>query len=149
MKKPDPTNSNIRDIFQLCYGSQNPSDSFELFKEKGTPLFNDDDPIVHSTHPLDQVLMDIVKKMNITDEYFTEKYKDYALRFKGYHIIQTSNNKSNLLKALKSGNITMKRFLEVNRVLDLTPVRYLFEFDYQGKKISFELNDTKGDSAND
>ncbi len=140
MQKPNPTNSKISDLFAAFY-AQNGKDEFESLKENGTPLFSPDDPIMASTHPLDKILLKLVKKLNVTEEYFTEKYKDYALRCKGYHIIQTSNNKSNLLKALKSGQITIKRFLEMSRILGLTPTRYRFEFECNGEPVNVELSD--------
>ena len=139
MQRPDPQNSAISDIFTQYVDSEYEKDQLEPLKENGTPLLSPEDPIMSSQEPLDITLVEILQSNHITYEYFSEKYNDYALRFKGYHINQTSNNKSNTLKAIKNGKITWKRFSEMTNILGMRPTKYRFEYMYQGKKVTYEL----------
>ena len=141
MQKPDPKQSSISDIFTQYRDIEYEKDQLEPLKENGTPLLDPEDPIMMSKDDLDIVLVEIIQSNNITYEYFSEKYNEYAMRVKGYHINQTSNNKSNTLKAIKNGGITKKRFNEMIIILGMKPVLYRYDFIYNGKRVSYQIGD--------
>lgn len=141
MQKPDPKSTAMSDIFTQYRDNEYNCDQLEPLKENGTPLLDQDDPIMMSKKPLDVILVDIITSNHITYEYFSEKYNDYAMRVKGYHINQTSNNKSNTLKAIKNGCITEKRFTEMTVILGMIPVLCRYDFIYNGKRVSYKLGE--------
>ena len=141
MQKPDPKRTAISDIFTQYRDNEYEKDQLEPLKENGTPLLSPEDPIMSSKKQLDIILVNIIISNNITYEYFSEKYNDYAMRVKGYHISQTSNNKSNTLKAIKNGCITEKRFSEMTTILGMIPVLCRYDFIYNGKRVSYKLGD--------
>ena len=87
---------------------------------------------------------------NITEEYFNERYKIYAMKELGMLPNQASNNRSNLTKALKLGGITFKRFLEVAcMVLGFTIENLIFELaDKEGKLQTLEFKETNRAMSN-
>lgn len=112
MKRPDPNASRIRDIFSQTFANIKKPDELEQLKYVGDQMFRPEE--VHATnHQLDRMLRQYFVDNHISEEYFAEKYKLYALKELGMHPTQASNNRSNLTKSLKAGHITFKRFLEV------------------------------------
>jgi len=114
MKKPDPENSKIRDIFDRNF----PYESVEMkWADNGQPLFEETDPITTSTGWLDMLVHKLIVEDKITQEAFAELYRLYGTREKGFHIEQANNNKSNTIKSLRNGHISAKKFSEVLRIL--------------------------------
>ena len=112
MKRPDPNASRISNIFSQTFLNMKKPDELEQLKYVGEQLFKSEE--VHATnHQLDRMLRQYFVDNHISEEYFAEKYKLYALKELGLHPTAASNNRSNLTKALKAGHITFKRFLEV------------------------------------
>lgn len=145
MQKPDPSKSRINDIFTARFENMQPVDELEQLKHHGDPLFTELDPVFRSSWLLDRMLVKICEENHITEAYFAEKYKLYALKVLGMHPTQASNNRSNLLKALKAGNITFKRFLEVVcKVLAFNIEQVVFEVvEPTGIKQAFSLKEKK------
>ena len=145
MQKPDPSKSRINDIFTARFENMQPVDELEQLKHHGDPLFTELDPVYKSSWLLDRMLVKICSENHITEAYFAEKYKLYALKVLGMHPTQASNNRSNLLKALKAGNITFKRFLEVVcKVLAFNIEQVVFEVvEPSGTKQAFSLKEQK------
>lgn len=143
MIKPDPSQSRIKDIFAKTLANASKADELEQLKLAGTPLFTDED-ITETSWPLDRLIRRLCVENNITEEYFNERYKVFAMKELGMHPTQASNNRSNLVKALKAGNITYKRFLEVAcMVLGFTIENMVFEFaDKEGKVQTLEFRET-------
>ena len=135
MQRPDPNKSRIRDIFTKTFENSKKVDELEQLKHIGPPLFSDAE-IYATSWPLDRVLRKFCVENNISEAYFAEKYKIYALQELGMHPTQASNNRSNLTKALKAGHITWKRLVEViSNVLG-----------YVVEEIEFTISDTSGSS---
>lgn len=110
--RPDPNASRIRDIFSQTFAHAKKPDELEQLKFVGEQLFKQEE-VNATNHQLDRMLRQYFVDNHISEEYFAEKYKLYALKELGMHPTQASNNRSNLTKALKAGHITFKRFLEV------------------------------------
>ena len=135
MNRPDPQQSRVRDIVAELTNIRPRIDELEKLKRQGPLLFTQEDVYATSWHP-DQILREICVKNNITEAYFAERYKLYELQVLGKHPIQASNDRSNTVKALKSGYITYKRLIEVvQNVLGLKIIR-----------ISMELMDADGNT---
>ena len=143
MIKPDSSQSRIKDIFAKTLANTTKVDELEQLKLAGTPMFTDDE-INATSWPLDRLIRRLCVENNITEEYFNERYKIYAMKELGMHPAQASNNRSNLTKALKAGNITYKRFLEVAcMVLGFTVENMVFEFaDREGNVQKLEFRET-------
>lgn len=143
MQKPDPAKSRINDIFTARFENMQPVDELEQLKHHGDPLFTENDDVYKSSWLLDRLLVKICQENHITETYFAEKYKMYGLKILGMHPTQASNNRSNLLKALKAGNITFKRFLEVVcKVLAFNIDQVIFEvIEPTGNKQAFSLKE--------
>ena len=91
-------------------------------------LFEEKD-IYATSWPLDQLLRELCVKNHITEAYFNERYKIYALQELGKLPTQASNDRSNTVKAIKNGYITYKRLIEVaQHVLGLNVMRMQFVF---------------------
>lgn len=112
MKKPDPTKSRIATQFANRFEQMVDLDELEQLKAQSPKLFTKDE-INESAWHWDRILRKICVENNISVAYFDEKYRLYATLVLGMDSIKTSNNRSNLYKALKAGNITYKRFVEV------------------------------------
>ena len=135
MQRPDPNNSRIRDIFTKTFANSKKVDELEQLKHIGPLLFTDAE-IYATSWPLDRMLRRFCVENNISEAYFAEKYKLYALQELGMHPTQASNNRSNLTKALKAGHITYKRFVEV--VCNV--------LGYVVEEMEFKISDKKGGS---
>ena len=133
MQKPDPNNSRIRDIFTKTFANSKKVDELEQLKHIGPPLFSDGEIYATSCH-LDRMLRKFCVENNITEAYFAEKFKLYALQELGMDPAQASNNRSNLTKALKAGHITYKRFVEV--ICNV--------LGYVVEEIEYKISDKKG-----
>ena len=112
MLRPDPNASRIRDIFSQTFAHTKKPDELEHLKYVGEQMFKPEE-VNATNHQLDRLLRQYFVDNHISEEYFAEKFKLYALKELGMHPIQASNNRSNLTKALKAGYITFRRFLEV------------------------------------
>ena len=112
MLRPDPNQSRIREIFSQTFANTKKPDELEQLKYVGEQMFRPEEVNATSSQ-LDRMLRQYFVDNHISEEYFAEKYKLYALRERGMHPNEASNNRSNLTKALRAGYITMKRFLEV------------------------------------
>ena len=143
MIKPNPNNSRIREIFTQTLANTKKPDELEQLKYVGEQLFKPEE-INATNHQLDKILRQYFVDNHISEEYFTEKYKLYALKELGMHPTQASNNRSNLTKALKAGHITFKRFLEVIcMVLGNTIDSMTFIFvDNDGHSQTFSVSET-------
>lgn len=143
MQKPDQANSRIRDMFVNRFAARKHFDELEVLKEQGKPLFSENDPIYNSTQVLDRFVIRCCQDNHITEPYFHEKYTRYAINVLGYHPTQASTQRSNMLKMMKKGNITFKRFIEFCcRVLDMPLNKMSFEFTKpSGERFNMELND--------
>lgn len=112
MKKPDPSKSRIATRFENRFDQMVDLDELEQLKAQSPKLFTEEEMFASSWH-LDLILRKICVENNISVAYFDEKYRLYATLVLGMDSVKTSNNRSNLYKALKAGNITYKRFIEV------------------------------------
>ena len=112
MLRPDPNQSRIREIFSQTFANTKKPDELEQLKYVGEQMFRPEE-VNATSHQLDRMLRQYFVDNHISEEYFAEKYKLYALKERGMHPVEASNNRSNLTKALKAGYITFKRFLEV------------------------------------
>jgi len=110
--RPDPNNSRIRDIFSQTLTSLRKPDELEQLKYVG-PLLFEESEVCATSSALDKLLRRFCVDNHISEEYFSEKYKMYALCELGMHPTQASNNRSNLTKAIKAGHITFKTFINV------------------------------------
>ena len=149
MIKPDPSQSRIKDIFAKTLANTTKVDELEQLKLSGTPLFTPEEINATSWH-LDRMIRKLCVENNITEEYFNERYKIYAMKELGMLPSQASNNRSNLTKALKLGGITFKRFLEVAcMVLGFTIENLIFELaDKEGKLQTLEFKETNRAMSN-
>ncbi len=140
MEKPDQNNSRIRDMFVNRFASRQAVDSLDILKEQGPLIFTENDPIWHSTYPLDQVAVQLCKDSRITEPYFQEKYKNYAIKVLGQHPQQASTQRSNMLKMMRRGHITFKRLMEFCcRVLGMPLKTLAFEFKQPTKDQSVDI----------
>lgn len=140
MEKPDQNSSRIRDMFVNRFSERKAVDSLEILKEEGPLIFTESDPIWHSTYPLDQVAVQLCKDSRITEPYFQEKYKNYAIKVLGQHPQQASTQRSNMLKMMRRGHITFKRLMEFCcRVLGMPLKTLAFEFKQPAKGQSLDI----------
>lgn len=129
MKQPDQASSRIRDMFTNQFVGRSGVDELAALKEQGPLVFGPEDPIYQSPELLDRLVMQICAECRITIAYFEEKYKLYAIRVLGYDPQKALTQRSNMLKMMRKGHITMRRFLEfVCRVLELPLEKVRFEF---------------------
>lgn len=112
MKKPDPRQSRIREMFLETLANVKKPDELEALKYVGPQVFTQED-VNATSSKLDRLVRQYFVDNHISEEYFSEKYKLFALKEYGtIDPTKSSNNKSNLMKALKTGHITFRRFLE-------------------------------------
>ena len=135
MNRPDPNKSRIRDIFTQTFANSKKVDELEQLKRIGPLLFTEAE-IYATPWPLDRLLRKFCVDNSITEAYFAEKYKIFALQELGMHPTQASNNRSNLTKALKAGHITYKRLVEVI----CNVLGYVIE------EMEFKISDKTGES---
>jgi hypothetical protein len=123
VKKPDPESTSIiTHDFDDLTGSLVPPDQLERLKYVGEPLFTEKemnascDLLVHTFRQLCVV-------EHISQKYFDEKYKIYAITVLGKTPQAAMNNKSNIVKMLKRGDkLSWKKFIELTHlVLGLKP----------------------------
>ncbi len=149
MNKPDPSKSRIRSIFTETFSNvnkQQKEDELEQLKTVGPLLFSEAE-IYATPHSLDKVLRKFCVENNITEAYFTEKFKIFALQELGMHPVRESNNRSNTIKSLKAGYITYKTFIKVMcMVLGYTIEEMTFVFsddDGTTQQLSFKESNAK------
>ena len=111
MRKPDPNASRVRNIITENLLRDIKLKDIENYRNQGELLFTEED-INATPWPLDRFIRSIMVQNRITEPYFNELYKIYAMEKLGQLPSQASNNRSNLVKALKCGGITYKRFIE-------------------------------------
>jgi hypothetical protein len=140
MEKPDQANSRIRDMFVNKYARRQEIDELEALKEQGELIFTENDPIFYSTYPLDQVAVKLCQDSRITEPYFQERYKMYAIKVLGQHPQQASTQRSNMLKMMRRGHITFKRLMEFCcRVLGMPLKTLAFEFNHPTKTNTVDI----------
>ena len=89
---------------------------------------------------LDVVIRKLVIDNNITKEEFSSKFKVLSSVWDGMDSASISNRKGNLYRALKSGNITFRKFVEfVCGVLGYEMVEVKFTFKKPDGK-SYKVN---------
>lgn len=91
----------------------------QTLMSSGAPLFVQEE-VVASTHPLDVLLRSIFVKKKITKEYFSQQCRKYAIEVMGLMSSAANTPGSNLIRALKQGNISWMRFFEALAVLNLS-----------------------------
>jgi hypothetical protein len=94
-----------------------------LIKDGGVPLFTKEQ-INETPDMLDKLLRSILVDNNITKEYFSERAKAYAFSI-GIHQTKVGNYKSNILKTLKKGKITYRKFEEIVHYILGYPIEHL------------------------
>lgn len=144
MNKPDPRQSRVRDLISETTTIIKKVEDLEKLKQQGPLLFEEKD-IYATSWPLDQLLRELCVRNHITEAYFNERYKIYALQELGKLPTQASNDRSNTVKAIKNGYITYKRLIDVaQHVLGFNVMRLQFVFrDNKGnvQSIEFEKKD--------
>ena len=81
-----------------------------LLIRPGKPLFTKDDLIGRHLNAHDKILRVACIRNSITEEYFTECFNRYALEVLNEMPTKIYHQKLNLLRAIRSGGITTKRF---------------------------------------
>lgn len=132
MKKPSPESSNLitKEFDEFAEsllpsdwsGTILPPDQIEELKQKGTPLFTEEE-VNATADQLNLIFRKLCVDQHITLEYFTEKYKIYAMTKLGKTPQGALNNKTNIVKQLKhTDKITWTRFNELTAlVLGIKP----------------------------
>ena len=144
MNRPNPAESRVRNYAAEIMSMDQDIADLEVLKKQGPLMFTEAD-IYATDWPLDQILRRLFFKHHITEAYFTERYKLYSLRELAKLPTQASNDRSNTVKALKLGNITYKRFIEViANVLGFRIIKQLYVFeDPSGEQEVLDLSLTK------
>ena len=148
MLRPDQEQSRIKisDMFVNKYSTDNSAAAEEdVSRRIGQLILTRSDPIWISGAFLDRIILDYVLKHRITKEYFDEKHLDYAIRVLGMAPAKTSSDKSNLLKALKHGNISPNKFAEFFNIMGLEPREISMRFIPKrgGKPVDIKIDNTK------
>lgn len=114
MNRPDPElSSRISEEFDDLAGVTMSLDDVERLKNVGEPLFTKDD-IYATADQLSQLFRSICVENHITEAYFNEKYKQYAINVLGKTPQSAANNRANTIKLMKHGDrLTWKKFLEI------------------------------------
>jgi hypothetical protein len=129
MDKPDPGLSRIKENFMNKISSITSSDELESLKRVGDLIFTEED-INATSWPLDRLLRQLFVENNITDAYFDAKYEIYSYVKLGLDKTKASNNRSNILKAIRKGRITYTKFLEVvSSILGYSISNMMYVFD--------------------
>lgn len=117
MKKPDPIiSSKIKEEFDDITGCDTVSD-VERLKNVGELLF-DASEIYSTADQLSQIFRKMCVENNITEAYFNEKYKQYAINTLGKFPQSAANNRANTVKMLKHGErLSWKKFLELTTLV--------------------------------
>lgn len=103
--------SSILDAFEKSFTNRPPPS-----KRVGTPLFLPKD-VGRSAGLLDHMIRFIMVDSEVTGDYFTGMHRKYASIALGVVKERVAQHKTNLLKALRKGNITFKVFAATLRVL--------------------------------
>ena len=140
MQKPDQNQSRIkiRDMFVNKFNYtwkivQDPS------KRVGELIVSSKDPIWISSAFLDRLLLSYIIKNRITKDYFDERHLYYAINVIGIPPDKTSSERSNLLKAIKHGNISPAKFSQFFNVLGLEPKEVAISFESKEDGSSVEI----------
>jgi len=83
----------------------------DALRRSGTPVFVAAD-IAESENFLDRFLRMIFVRKRITNEYLATRCRNYAINVLNIHPTKANSPGSNLLRALKKGDISQKRFNE-------------------------------------
>lgn len=147
MDKPNPELSRIKENFLSKFTNIVKTDELEALKQTGELIFKPEDINATPWAP-DRLLRRLFVENNITDAYFNEKYKIYAYLKLGLHPIKASNNRSNIMKAIKKGHITYTKLIEViNNILgfEITDMMFVFS-DPSGSKHTIQLKENKSNN---
>lgn len=117
MIRPPATNDAVKAFMQKMANTPSML-AIEAIKRVGNPLFTQKD-IDDAIYPLDKILRQYCLDNNVTEEHFTEMYKNYAYNVLRMHETKVNNQKTNLLRTLRDGHITWKKLLEFISVMGL------------------------------
>ena len=118
MKKPSPESSSIiTHEFDDVIGGLMPLDQVERLKQDGPLLFTEED-VNASTDLLVHEFRQLCVVEHITQKYFEEKYKRYAIAVLGKTPQAAMNNKANIVKMLQNcSKISWKKFIELTHLV--------------------------------
>ena len=132
----------IADFFQERFSNRKPTNIEEDMQDIGTPLFSKESINVENLNQLDIILRTYMSKKNITASYFSYCFRNYAQTLEGVHPNDIKNRRTNLIRALTTGNITFGRFKEAMcEVLGYTLVDMQFTFDTPFGRETMKLSD--------
>lgn len=144
MERPDEKSTRIKEAFLQKFQNSTRIDELEQLKLIGKLIFTEED-VNSSPWPPDRLLRRLFVDNRITDAYFNEKYKLYAYVKLGLPPSKASNNRTNILKALKKGHITYNKLIEViSNILgyEITDMILVFN-DPCGRRQKIELKEEK------
>jgi hypothetical protein len=95
------TKHRFRDIIENQVGKINVSET----------LVSEEEVLKGKNH-LDTILRKFLVDEQITKKIYDDKFIEYSKRSDGIHPSAIANKKGNLLKAIKTGRITFKKFIE-------------------------------------
>lgn len=118
MKKPDPGSASIiTHDFEDLQASLMPLDDVERLKQDGPLLFTQED-VNASSDLLVHEFRQLCVEEHITQKYFEEKYKIYAIAVLGKTPQAAMNNKANIVKMLQNcSKLTWKKFIELTHLV--------------------------------
>lgn len=138
IQQPNPA---LQELMRRISGEP-PAAVIEAIRRVGTPLFTEDQ-ITETTWDLDKLLRRICVEHNITEEYFSECYKNYACNEYTEHVTLINNQKTNLLRTMKAGFITMKTLKRVLAILNFTVVDMSLKImDVSNRVEEYKLSNT-------
>ncbi len=113
----------------------------ELERSAGMALFTEDE-VLATSHELDILLRSVFVRKRISKEHFAQQCRRYAIEVMGLMSAQANTPGSNLMRALKMGNITIQRFNEALQVLNFTISEATVTLaDTDGKQETFSVRD--------
>lgn len=113
----------------------------QLAMTAGSPLFLPEE-VLATNHELDILLRSVFVRKQISKEYFSQQCRRYAIEVMGFLSTQANTPGSNLIRALKIGNITIQRFNEALQILNFNIVEMkLTVTDANGVQETFSTTD--------
>lgn len=104
----------------------------------GKPMFVKED-VQKTPYSLTRILRMIFVENGITPEYFSDRFREYAITHKGLLPSDINTPKGNLLKALKAQRVTDKKFMEVLSILGYDVLSMTFELqDKDGNVVEYK-----------
>ncbi len=113
----------------------------QLEMSAGTPLFVREE-VLETRHDCDILLRSVFVEYNVSKEWFSAQCRKYAIEVLGLLPSQANTPGSNLIRALKTGNISNQRYAEALRILNYTVVNQSVTIrDIEGKVKTFTVDD--------